>query len=220
MSQYIRTKIGTPLLRDFAAGDGTPIVIDFATGSAWYLDNNVPKPIRPFNLTTELNHAGISITSGRPFTLNAGWTRVVNYSIRAASVALGYAYDLIAGTLTPKVESDSLVGLSFDFSFTESNNDRVFYMRAFDVTAGTSGPDVIRIPVGRNTTGALIGQSILALTKTGHSYAVEFGNGDTFAGCTLVNAQFNMVDTIGIDTGGIVPITGRAFSAGFQQGFQ
>ena len=41
MSQYIRTKVGVPILTDFASGEGTPIVIDVLTGIGYYLYRNV-----------------------------------------------------------------------------------------------------------------------------------------------------------------------------------
>jgi len=45
MSQYIRTTVGVPLLRDFASGEGTPIVIDVLTSKAYYLYKNIIFPI-------------------------------------------------------------------------------------------------------------------------------------------------------------------------------
>jgi hypothetical protein len=46
MSQYIRTKAGLPLLRDFASGEGTPIVIDVLTGIGYYLHHNIIYPLQ------------------------------------------------------------------------------------------------------------------------------------------------------------------------------
>lgn len=45
MSQYIRTKVGTPIVSDFSSGEGTPIVIDVSSGIAYYLWKNTVLPI-------------------------------------------------------------------------------------------------------------------------------------------------------------------------------
>lgn len=45
MSEYIRTKQGVPVLRDFLSSEGTPIVIDVLTGLAYYLYKNNIYPI-------------------------------------------------------------------------------------------------------------------------------------------------------------------------------
>jgi hypothetical protein len=45
MSDYIRTKEGVPVLRDFGSTEGTPIVIDVLTRIAYFLHNNTVFPL-------------------------------------------------------------------------------------------------------------------------------------------------------------------------------
>lgn len=45
MSEFVRRKVGVPVLRDFAGEFGTPIVINALTGIAYYVYKNVVYPI-------------------------------------------------------------------------------------------------------------------------------------------------------------------------------
>jgi len=221
VSYYVRTKAGVPILRDFASTEGTPIVIDALTEIAYYLNSNIVFPIKaPLEpVISTAGSIGMRMTSNKTIVLGAGWSRMTNYLEAIALPSLGFDYDLAAGTITFKYAAPFILIVQGELTFSEEQSGTNFSIRLFNVTTGVAFPNAMRIPVGRNQSGAVI--AITALFDApvlGQAYAIEMGGGSNYTNEILNSLQYSVLSTSSIANANAAP-TGKAFNAGFNGGF-
>jgi len=215
----VRTVSGTPHISDFASKTGTPLVIDKDTGYGYYADGSDVKSIdvNPATSHSQNGCGGMGIDTNRAITLNAGWTRIVNFNNDVIVANLGVDTDLVAGTLTPLYACPALVTVVFDLRFTEENTGKNYKVRVYDVTTNTQ-VWIMEVAVGRNTAGSIVSfPALVNILNAGHKFAIEVGNGDTFANCSLTDAQFSLILLRSISF--IPPSTNNAWDDGFDDGF-
>ena len=221
MSQYIRTRAGVPTLRDFASGEGTPFVLDVLTGIPYYLHKNIVfpahVPLEP--VVSTAGSIGMRMTSDKTIVLGSGWTRMTNYLKAIALPSLGFSYDLVAGTITFNYNAPFVLIIQGELTFSEEQNGTNFSVRLYDVTAGVAFSNAMRIPVGRNQSGAVIAiTALFDAPELGHAYALELGGGSTYTNEILNSLQFSVLSTASI-ANQFAPPSGQGFSSGFSGGF-
>ena len=217
---FVRVVDRVPLPLDFSNADGTPIVIDENVDLAYYLKKDVVTALQaPPHFNYQAN-VGMRKPNSDSIVLNASWSRITNYLAAVSTEVIGYEYDLVAGTLTPLFETVAQLIITIDLTFDESQSGRVFHVRLFNVTDNVATEYSIRVPVGRNTTGALVTVPALIPSKgIGKAFALEIGGGDTFTNCFTSDVQFSLISMVGVSE--VAPIgTLNAFSDGFSGGFQ
>jgi len=135
-------------------------------------------------------YGSMGITVPRGITLNGTWTRIINYSSSLASPK-HLAYNTAAGTLAVERAGVYRVSIDVALTMTEQNASTFFQMRLFDVTAGSPLGSTISFGQGRNTGNFTASTSfVAAIAGLSHEIAVEIGNGSTFTGVQITDAQY------------------------------
>ena len=215
----VRTVKGTPHVSDFASKTGTPLVIDVDTGYAYFLRGSdaMPLQVDPATSFNQNGCGGMSRYVSRPITLNAQWTRILDYDRKTVENELGVRSDLAAGTLAPQYNSPIQVNIVFNLTFNEQQNGTQFRTRVLSLPDNVEVNSVL-ISVGRNAAGYTYSASFITEVKNvGHEFVVEIGNGSTYSNTFITDAHFSMMTTKSISF--IPPSTNNAWDDGFSDGW-
>ena len=215
----VRTVEGKPRISDFASQSGTPIVIDVNTGYASYAMGKdvMPLQVDPVTSFNQNGCGGMSIYVNHPITLNAQWTRILDYDRKTVENELGIRTDLLAGSLAPQYNSPLQVNIVFNLTFNEQQNGTQFRVRILSLPDNVEVNSVL-VSVGRNAAGYTYAASFIAEVKNvGHEFVVEIGNGSTYSNTFITDAHFSMMTTKSISF--IPPSTNDAWDDGFSDGW-